>query len=64
MTCYKVTAPSSRGKIGKGFSFMVNSREYGSHPSAQEIEDALKALGYPDEARSWRSAGNWICEKC
>ena len=43
---------------------MVNSQEFGSHPSAQEIEDALTALGYPEEARSWRSSGNWICEKC
>ena len=63
MTCFRVTAPSSRGKIGKGFQFMVNSCNYGSAPMASEIEEALIKLGYPEEARSWRSAGNWICEK-
>ena len=42
---------------------MVNSCNYGSAPMASEIEEALIKLGYPEEARSWRSAGNWICEK-
>lgn len=63
MTCYRLTAPHSRGKIAQGFQFMVNSSLTGSAPAAQEIEDALTRLGYPEEARSWRAAGNWICEK-
>ena len=63
MTCWRVTAPSQRGKIAKGFQFMVNSAISSFGPSSSEIEEALIRLGYPEEARSWRSTGNWKCEK-
>ncbi len=67
MPTWKITAPENRGRVTKGTSFTVVSRTTSFEPNAEDIEEVLYINGYKESgggtARSYRSAGNWICEK-
>ena len=67
MPTWKITAPENRGRVTKGTSFTVVSRTTSSEPNAEDIEEVLYINGFKESgggtARSYCSAGNWICEK-
>lgn len=59
MYCFKLKVPRTMGKIPKGFELQVPSAHSG-HPSADEVEKALKIAGFTDmNSISYKSSGNW-----
>lgn len=66
MATWRITAPRYMGGIPQGESFIVVTRTTGA-PDAKDIEEVLYINGYKesgnDRALSYRSPGNWECEK-
>ena len=60
MYVFKVTAPSDRGQIGKGFSFTINST---STDPSNAIKEYLIRNGYDQKTIGYYSSGNWKVEK-
>lgn len=60
MWVFKITAPSDRGQIGKGFSFTVSSSS--TNPS-KSIKEYLIRNGYDQRTINYYSSGNWIVER-
>ena len=59
MKTFLVQNPITRGKMIKGYTFMVPS-QYSNLPSAAEIKQALISLGFTDTTTlSYCSPGNW-----
>ena len=59
MSLYKLTAPRQYGDMPKGYEFQVPSRCI-PKPSAEEVEEVIKKLGFNKDAQSYKSPGNFI----
>lgn len=61
--CYLLIAPRQMGKIPQGFHLQVPS-DVSPSPNVKDVEEALKRAGFNDtQSLSYRSPGNWKCQK-